>query len=546
MSQNFEKLKAKLLELFMLDQPDLDFGIFRIMNSKRQEITQFLDNDLLPQVKQAFADYQSSDKSHIQQELDEAIEQARQLGANPDDIPKVQELKEKLAGSVDLTALENEVYSDLYNFFRRYYKDGDFLSLRRYKEGVYAIPYEGEEVKLHWANHDQYYIKTSEYLKNYTFSLPNGNKVHFKLAEADVEKDNRKAETGKERRFVLCEEDFITEETGELVIRFNYLSCEKKTSQKQLVEQAVPEIFSQQGLDEWLIPLMAKMPTEKNPDRTLLEKRLTDYTARNTFDYFIHKDLGGFLRRELDFYIKNEIMHLDDIESESIPKVEQYLSKIKVIRQIAHKVIRFLEQLENFQRKLWLKKKFVVETNYCVTLDRVPEELYPQVAENDSQRDEWVRLFAIDEVRAEKLGQVAYSTPLKVEFLKANHFLVLDTRFFGHKFKNKLLASFDDVEGTCGGLLICSENFQALSLLQKKYSENINSIYIDPPYNTDASSIVYKNDYKDSSWLSLIENRLTLAKRLLGRKVFFALQLTTSSFRILVSISNPFLDKEIC
>ena len=57
MSTNYEKLKAKLLELFMLDQPDLDFGIFRIMNSKRQEITQFLDNDLLPQVKEAFAQY---------------------------------------------------------------------------------------------------------------------------------------------------------------------------------------------------------------------------------------------------------------------------------------------------------------------------------------------------------------------------------------------------------------------------------------------------------------------------------------------------------
>ena len=82
-------------------------------------------------------------------------------------------------------------------------------------------------------------------------------------------------------------------------------------------------------------------------------------TARNTFDYFIHKDLGGFLRRELDFYIKNEVMHLDDVENESVPRVEQYLSKIKVIRKIAGKIIDFLAQLEDFQKKLWLKKKFV-------------------------------------------------------------------------------------------------------------------------------------------------------------------------------------------
>ena len=66
------------------------------------------------------------------------------------------------------------------------------------------------------------------------------------------------------------------------------------------------------------------------------------------------------------------------------PKVEQYLSQIKVIRSIAHKIIRFLAQLEDFQKKLWLKKKFVIETNYCITLDRIPEELYPEIAANDA------------------------------------------------------------------------------------------------------------------------------------------------------------------
>jgi len=45
----------------------------------------------------------------------------------------------------------------------------------------------------------------------------------------------------------------------------------------------------------------AKAPTEKVPDRTVLAKHLTEYTARNTFDYFIHKDLGGFLRRSWIF-----------------------------------------------------------------------------------------------------------------------------------------------------------------------------------------------------------------------------------------------------
>jgi len=486
MSQNYEKLKAKLLELFMLDQPELDFGIYRIMNSKRTEITQFLDNDLLPQVKSAFAQYTSVDKGHIESELAKAVEQAKQLGVDPETTQKVKDIRAKLAESVDLTALENEVYSDLYNFFRRYYKDGDFLSLRRYKEGVYAIPYEGEEVKLYWANHDQYYIKSSEYLRDYTFNLQNGKKVHFKLTEADIEKDNRKADANKERLFVLAVENFIAEENGELIIRFLYIPCEKGTSQKDLISKAMEKTFQSSGVDSWIASLSAKAPTEKNPNRTLLEKHLTDYTARNTFDYFIHKDLGGFLRRELDFYIKNEIMHLDDVENETAPKVEQVISKIKVIRQIAHKIIRFLEQLENFQKKLWLKKKFVVETHYCVTLDRVPRELYPEIAANDAQRAEWIKLFCIDEIKAQPgdlLGgrSPAYSEPLTVDFLKANPCLVLDTKFFSDDFKQKLLAPFDNLEEDMNGLLVHSENYQTLNLLQERYKNQIKCIYIDPP-----------------------------------------------------------------
>jgi adenine-specific DNA-methyltransferase len=136
------------------------------MNSKRSEIERFLDNDLLPQIKEAFSQYKSSDSVRIKADLDKVIQQLKDAGVDPELSPKVKELRETLSTAIDMSALENQVFSDLFNFFRRYYNEGDFLSLRRYKEGVYAIPYEGEEVKLYWANHDQYYIKSSEYLRD--------------------------------------------------------------------------------------------------------------------------------------------------------------------------------------------------------------------------------------------------------------------------------------------------------------------------------------------------------------------------------------------
>jgi len=193
MSENLERLKQLLAELFQLDQAELDFGIYRIMNTKREEITRFLDNDLLPQVREVLSAYERESRAVLQAELEKAKEQAKNLGfEDPAQAPKVKELQARYNAAFDVEAAEKEVFSHLYNFFRRYYQEGDFISLRRYKEGVYAIPYEGEEVTLYWANHDQYYIKTSEYLRNYTFRLPSGRRVHFKLVEADTEKDNNR------------------------------------------------------------------------------------------------------------------------------------------------------------------------------------------------------------------------------------------------------------------------------------------------------------------------------------------------------------------
>lgn len=515
MADSQTKLKNLLRELFQLDSADLDFGIYRIMNSKRSEIERFLDNDLLPQIKEAFLQYKSSDSAEIKVELDKVIQQLKHAGVDPELSPKVRELREKLSTAIDVSALENQVFSDLFNFFRRYYDEGDFLSLRRYKEGVYAIPYEGEEVKLYWANHDQYYIKSGEYLRDYTFKLADGRRVHFRLAAADVDKDNNKSPNGNDRRFILAEGKPIAEANGELVIRFGFQPDPEKRRQDALNRQATKAILEAPPAATWLFALAALDPSEADPERTVLSKHLKNYTARNTFDYFIHKNVDAFLRRELDFFIKNEVMHLDDIESASVPRVEQYLSRIKVFRRIAHKIIDFVAQLENFQKKLWLKKKFVVETQYCITLDRIPEEFYSEISANDGLRQEWIDLYGIDEIAGD-LTRPGYSVPLTADFLKAHSMLIVDTRHFSPTFTARLVEAMGDLDEQIDGLLIHSENFQALSLLQARFRGATKCIYIDPPYNTDAGPIDYKNGYRSSSWLSMIAERLTLSRQLLS------------------------------
>jgi len=558
------RLLKKLTELFQLDQPDLDFGFYRIMHAKAQEVQEFVSTDLLRIVEEAFGDADEVRKVELKANIEKEIRAATDYGvADPENSPKVKEARAAYDAVKEMAGAEAEVYDHLYRFFERYYDAGDFISRRYYtretsgKATPFAVPYNGEEVKLHWANADQYYIKSAEYFSNYTFDLRQASevqalrkkedgglfvaesesplKVHFRIVEAsEGEHGNVKASEATKRFFILHDDNpVVLNESGELVINFEYRSDPEKTGQENTWREkrnaeAVQRILERlqmlvvrggDGADrafEYLRILKLSVATESDKNRVLLAKYIYQYTARNTMDYFIHKDLGGFLRRELDFYIKNEVMRLDDIENAEAPAVESYLAKIKVLRRIAGKLIDFLAQLEDFQKKLWLKKKFVVETNYCITLDRVPEELYPDVAANEAQCDEWIKLFAIDEIQESagdliESGTPGFSRPLSVEFLKANEKLVLDTRFFDDSFNARLIASIENFDEQCDGLLIHSENFQALNLLQERYDKLIRCIYIDPPYNAKSSEIIYKNSYKHSSWMTLIQDRVKAA-----------------------------------
>ena len=526
--ENFERLKAILREMFQLDRGDLDFGLYRIMNMKAAEIEAFLDRDLLPQVRDVLAGVTDEERARIEKELADTVAKLTALKAPVDDNETVLKLREQLADAKADEDAEADVYGHLAKFFARYYSEGDFMSLRRYsggRESTYLIPYDGEEVKLHWANADQYYIKTTENYASYAFTVgedEDTRRVRLEIAAADTEKDNVKEADDKQRRFVLAKGgEAVVHDNGDLVIRFEHrplTEAEKKTwtgngarQQARIDADSAASVF--EALDaDWRAALAVPAPTEADPERTLLAKHVERYTAKNSFDYFIHKDLGGFLTRELDLYLKTDVLNLDDLALGDADRLRRALARMRAVRHVAEKIVAFLAQLEDLQKRLWLKKKFVLETQWCVTLDRVPEALYPEIATNEAQRAEWVELFAIDEIAGDLgNGGVAYSEPLIPAFLKANPGLVLDTRHFDADFTDCLLAALSapgSLDEQTDGLLVNGENFQTLNLLRARYGGQVQCVYIDPPYNTDATPITYKNGYRHSSWLSLIDSRV--------------------------------------
>ncbi len=534
MNERQQRFIDLLHQIFEIDKSDLDFGIYRILNIRKKEIEDFFKNELPQQITDILEPFATGDKEAIRQKMATIEQQAAAFNASPENNPEYNNLKTQLQQGTDIAALENDVYSALYTFFNSYYDEGDFISKRRYKDGKYAIPYEGEEVKLYWANQDQYYIKTSENFKDYSFKA-DGYTVHFRLVDATTEQNNNKEADDKKRKFMIFTEDEenypgiktfeqneITDKDGnvvdsELIIRFVFdVPQDSKAKYDEINFNAIRDYLAKQGDTQLMRALLRiiNRTAKKNDQITLIQKHLKGYVAKNTFDYFIHKDLGGFLTRELDFFIKNEVMHLDDIDTDNEKSVNTYLAKVRAIKRVGKTIIDFLAQIENFQKKLWLKKKFVVETNWCITLDRIDEKFYDEIRNNKAQVQEWIDMYAIDELVTDLEHTEPFTEVPSITFLKQNKNLIVDTKHFSDEFKNKLIASIDDLDENTGGLMINSDNYQALSLLQKRYSKKIDTIYIDPPYNSPSSEVMYKNSYKHSAWLSLMNDRLSLANTL--------------------------------
>ena len=527
-----EKFKSLLRGLFQFDCAELDFGIYRIMNHKRAVIDSFIDITLPDMVSQALETGDLAVQQRAQERLIEVQQQLLDLGehlgvepfeadgrlsADFHDAPigqKYLEAKEAAKGGRGRGAIETAIYNHLYKFFSRYYQDGDFISKRRYSRSErYAIPYNGQEVYLHWANSDQYYVKTDEYFKNYDWKTSNGVKVKFLVRDASLEQNNNRGD----KRFFMPALGSISwdsiHRTVEIPFEYRPLSESEKrdygsrNQQEKIIGQVTTDIPARIGSDAPdAVGALTETQSYDSSGEPIsrLEHHLRQYTRRNDSDFFIHKDLRGFLLRELNFYIKNEVINLDELTTAGEVAAEGWFQQMRLINDVGSKIIEFLAQIEEFQKKIWEKKKFVIDTQYCVAMSCIPSHFHAEIVENDAQWEEWHALFGISE------------DDRCAAYLQLHSTLMLDTRHFSVDFVDRLLASYDDLTSLTDGLLICGENWQSLNLLQGMYAGRLDCLYADPPYNTNENTFLYKNNYKDSSWITMMSDRILLSRLLLA------------------------------
>ena len=247
---------------------------------------------------------------------------------------------------------------------------------------------------------------------------------------------------------------------------------------------------------------------ELDIDTAQIAEAIHTYKRQQDVDFFVHKDAEAFLKEQFNLYLYHYLFKDNEFNA-----WKNRIETIQAIKDIAFFVIEKIGAFEDELKAMWLKPKFVRNLNYIISLDKIPDDIKAELFEQDlsEQISEWIELELVDEdFTLHQANDENYQ------------FLPIDTKYLSDDTKCKLLASFDNLDEQTDGVLIKSDNFQALNTLMPKYRDSIDLIYIDPPFNT-GSDFAYKDRFQDSTWLTLMENRLSLSRELLSERGSFYL-----------------------
>jgi adenine-specific DNA-methyltransferase len=277
----------------------------------------------------------------------------------------------------------------------------------------------------------------------------------------------------------------------------------------------------------------------------LLPHHLNRWAVKNESDFFIHKDLRRFLSGELGYFLKSVVLNLDNLLAAGEQRAEPNFRLLDAVKRLGTEIVDFVSQLENFQKALFEKKKFVLETSWCLTLDRIPasvkEEVYAAILANDRQWEEWETLYKISQWPAD-LATVAIRTR---EFLDAYPYLMLDSALgYVPDLISSLLGGTEDIEQSIDGIIAHGDNVHALRLFKTAFLSKCAVGYIDPPYNKgNGTDFVYKDSFRHSSWLAMAADRLGFIKATLKPDGVLWTSLDETKPNVFMSLVRACLEK---
>lgn len=420
--------------------------------------------------------------------------------------------------TAEFPEFREELFDKLYSFFKTYFSESgaiyfNYLSL---KSNVYEKIYNAQEdVTLFWKTHMLYYVKSEKIWHSLIMDFDLDGivyKIHFDVSKLENKKNNEKKE-------IL----YVLKKINQYDIEFFVLYTGKGTGTTTKIADISKEL------------------KENNVflDEEHLVQIFKTFEKQNEVDFFINKDAKKFLKSQFDLWINNFVSDESDFK-------EQRLTELKVLREISYRVIEYISQFENELVKIWNKPKFVLNSNYVITLDKIANkkggiDLLSRIFKDeniDEQVKEWKELGIIENFDKKTI----FMNFNKKQINKNYVHLPLDTRYLNGDTKLELLSLFEDIDNQLDGWLIHSENYQALNTTLQKFKNKVQLIYIDPPFNT-GKDFQYLDRFQDSTWLTLMQNRLEFTRDLLSDSGNLYLHLDRNSNFYGRILLNSILDK---
>nr|WP_240446441.1 site-specific DNA-methyltransferase [Helicobacter pylori] len=417
-----------------------------------------------------------------------------------------QSKKQELEKLINLKCQNNndfkeELFDKLYSFFKRYFSTngGIYFNDTPLYDSLYTkSDYEKCSLKkdtaLFYKTKDLYYVKSETIYKDFCFELE-GILFNFDASSLESKKNNEKTD-------LVFHLENIDQEANTLNFKVTLSSKGSQTKISEILKEC-----SNQGV---------------KLDEEVLKKALVKFKKQGELDFFIHKNALGFLKEQLDLYL------FEYLFKEISVFTKERLDEINTIKEVALEVIVLVSEFENELCKIWNKPRFVMNSHFIVSLDKLKAKNYDlnKITNHPNypkQVKEWQDLN------------------LKTtDNLLENEFLPLDTIYF-KDLDEEIKNQFNENE--INGTLIKSENYQALNSLKNRYKETMDCIYIDPPFNT-GSDFAYIDRFQDSTWLSLMHNRLELAYSFLSSQGSFYLHLDNNANYLGRILLNDIFGKE--
>jgi len=463
------------------------------------------------------------------------------------------DIEDKIKKIKKYTDFKDELFDKLYSFFNRYFTESGSIYFNQtpFHNNVYEKVYtDNKDVILFWKTHMLYYVKTDRIFRSIPIEFDN-LKFYFDASKIEHKKANEKKELIYE----------LNEIKDDNTIVFDVLYSEKgrKTKVDQILKQIKKHNINIKEED--------------------LERAFKVFEKQSEVDFFIDKNAKEFLKEQFKLWLYQYMF--DDNSIWNIERIEQ----LQILKDLAYKIIDFISQFEDELVKIWNKPKFVFSGEYVISLQtlktlidqkdynkikklvvenlkensnywfdvcEVLREIFKKPLENiyvnniDFKKDRFIltyykrydsaekakkknpkiKVYA-EEIIGTKFYFVPYDSKILIKIIDIEK-VYIDTKYFSQDFKNwliTLITQNNELYNVLDGYIIKSDSFQALNSLERKFSGKVQLIYIDPPFNTEGSGFLYRDKFLDSSWLTMMDNRIALAIRLLKNDGSFYLHL---------------------